>query len=79
MTALQFVEPCSSPEEAAQIFEVLQGQDGYLGGRVLPASHDGRPDRVQVFFQDEDPSVTWFPDGVRRVTIPEGQRKALGL
>ena len=80
-TLLQYVEEAPDERIAQEYFAFLQGQEGYLGGRLLPPG-PGKPLwRVQVFFLDDDPSVPneLFPDGVRRVTIPPSLRKRMGL
>ena len=81
MWFIQLVEAAESPAEAQQMLDALRLQVGFRGGRVLPKSHDGRPDRVQAFFDDE-PNMNmepWLPEGLRRVIVPDGQRKALGI
>lgn len=74
---LQILTPCSSLSEAAAVLRALAMQDGYLGGRVLPAGR-GKPVRVQVFFPDS-PEVpeAQLPDGVRRVYLTPMLRDAL--
>lgn len=78
MRALQVMESARDENEAREMLAGLALQDGYLGGRVLEPSASEPNWRVQGFMDDE-PEADWLPDGVRRVVVPEGQRRALGL
>ena len=85
MIALQHVEPARDRIDAQQMLDGCAIQIGYLGGRVVE-DHRGwwelrdRPTRyrMQAFFADA-PGVDWFPDGTRRVLIPDAQLKAVGI
>lgn len=74
---LQYTEQLPSETEARRVFAWLQTQMGYCGGRVLPPSAAKPGWRVQVFFEDE--TFDWFPDGVRRVYVPDGVRRTVGI
>lgn len=77
--AFQVMEEARDEDEAQAVLAGLAEQDGYMGGRVLPPG-PGKPWRVQAFMED-DPSVPehLLPEGVRRVLIPPGQVRSLGL
>ena len=77
--ALQFTDTSKSEEEANQQLKALKLQDGYIGGRVLPPSGSKPGWRVQAFFIDEPEAKGVLPDGMRRVILPAGQKKALGI
>jgi len=77
--ALQFTDTSKSEEEANQQLKALKLQDGYIGGRVLPPSASKPGWRVQAFFIDEPEAKGVLPDGMRRVILPPGQKKALGI
>lgn len=91
MKAVQLMDFCRDMRNAEESMWGASLQDGFLGGRILPfsASHnDGRPCvwakvTVQLFFVDdipEDvPGAILFPMGLRRVIIPEGQRRVMGI
>lgn len=74
---LQHVEEAPSEEAAYEYLEGLALQDGYLGGRVLPKG-SGKPWRAQAFFEDE-PNADWLPEGTRRVLMPKGLARSLGV
>ena len=78
MKALQLLVTFTNEPDARSALDSLRDQDGFLGGRVLPANPVCPRPRVQAFFQDE-PDLGWLPDDVRRVIIPDGQRRMLGL
>lgn len=72
MKALQYIETVSSLEGASHILETLLEQVDYLGGRILLPSPEKPNYRVQAFFKDvPEADVNTFPDGMRRVVIPE--------
>lgn len=79
---IQYVEPAKTPAEAQAMLDAMRLQDGFVGGRVLPAGA-GKPDRMQAFFDPQPDcammTFSWLPDGMRRVLVPDSQRKALGL
>lgn len=78
-TAIQCLEEFGSESDAREALAAFSDQHGYLGGRVLPPG-PGKPRwRMQAFVTDDGPRDGWLPDGCRRVTVPPGQRAALGL
>jgi len=84
LTYLQYVDSAKSEDHAKEMFDFCSQQLDFCGGRILPPVNQVGRDcwRIQVFFRDnipEDVTLHWFPDGIRRVIVPEGQRKALGL
>ena len=85
--AIQLVETFSLRASASEALDHLKTQDGFLGGRVLSPSEVYVDWRVQAFFQDDADAHPesigsindWLPDGCRRVVIPDGIAKALGI
>lgn len=78
MQAIQYVETMTSRATAESALGWLGTQVDYMGGRVLEPG-PGKPWRVQAFFDAAGVSAGWLPDGCRLVTVPDGQRKALGF
>ena len=77
--AIQMVEPFDNQKEAVEAEAVIRDQDGFLAARVL-APGVGKPDwRLQAFFEDEPEAEGWLPDGMRRVILPEGFQRGLGI
>lgn len=91
MQAIQLIDFCRDMRNAEDALWGASLQDGFLGGRILPfreSHNDGRPCvwakvTVQIFFVDDVPAdvpdAVLFPMGLRRVTIPDGQRRTLGI
>lgn len=80
MSAIEQVETVRTQAEAEKMLAWLQGQSGFVGGRVLPPSSICAAWRVQAFSTADGVSPGgWLPDGCRLVTIPPSQRKLLGL
>ena len=78
--AIQLVEPFDSFRSARSALDTLKDQTGYLGGRILMPNAEDPDHRVQAFFQDDYEGLEgWLPDGCRRVLIPDGLRKHLGM
>lgn len=74
--AIQLVESFEEMDEAREALKQLATQEGFLGGRALPAS-GGKPNRVQAFFVDEE-GGDLLPDGLRRVIVPPSMWATLG-
>ena len=89
--AIQLMDFCRDMRNAEDSLWGASLQEGFLGGRILPFSeshNDGRPCAwakvtVQIFFVDDVPAdvpgAVLFPMGLRRVTITDDQRRALGI
>lgn len=76
---LQVVESARTLVEAEEMLAAQAEQEGYVGGRALPAG-GGKPARMQAFFDDDGTMKgSWLPDGVRRVFVPAGMGRALGI
>ena len=70
---VQLVEDFGTDEKsAAEALACLTEQDGFRGGRLLPASPVRPTWRVQAFFDDTDCAAdgAGLPDGLRRVIVP---------
>lgn len=77
--AIQVMEEARDQAEAEQMLDGLALQGGYLGGRVLAPSETKPGWRVQGFMQDEPEAAVWLPDGMRRVVLPPGTARVLGI
>lgn len=72
-------------EEAEIILGGYTRLEGYRGGRVVDHSTHGRPQwLIQAFYSDPHPYDSWrrpetLPDGMRRVLVPPGLRRSLGI
>lgn len=76
---LQVVEVARDLAEAEEMLAAQAEQEGFCGGRALPAG-GGKPARMQAFFEDDGSMKgSWLPDGVRRVFVPAGIRRAVGI
>lgn len=75
--ALQYIDEAGTEEEAQEMFNELQQQDAYIGGRVLPPGLKSNKYRVQVFFKDV--ASDWYPDGMRRVVVTPNLVKELNI
>jgi hypothetical protein len=64
--------------DAKQALTATKKQIGYVGGRLLDPKGKAEGWRAQIFFEDE-PGVSWFPSGTRRVTVPTSQKRAMGI
>ena len=81
MRALQYIEEYDTWAAAAQALDYCRSAVDCIGGRILPP-RDGFGYRRQMFYRDEYPadfSDHLLPTGCRRVIIPPGQRRALGV
>lgn len=77
--AIQMLEEARDEKEAQEMLAAFSDQEGYLGGRVLAPS-PGKPTwRVQGFVEDEGCRDGWLPDGMRRVMVPDGLARTLGI
>jgi hypothetical protein len=86
--AIQYTDTARNEQEAREMLSALASLNDYLGGRVLPPPSAGwwriaaaNPDtqwRIQVFFAD-DPNAGVLPEDCRRVVVPAGTLRALGV
>ena len=88
--AIQVIDLCRDMKTAQESLWAQSLQDGFLGGRVLPfreTQNEGRPCvwarvTVQTFFVDDlDDGImnALLCAGLRRVVVPEGQSRMLGV
>jgi hypothetical protein len=78
-TAIQWIETAATEEQAEACLEGMRGQDGFLGGWVLPANEITPAWRAQGFMDATgvDPRG-WLPDGLRFVHLPASITRKLG-
>ena len=68
-----------TPTDAQDALYHYTLQDGFLGGRILPPKF-GRRWTAQAFFKADGVCLgDWLPDGMRRVLVPDGMVKMMGL
>lgn len=80
MYYLQLMVDAKDEREANDMLASCRTQVDFRGGRVLPpAQQSGKNTwRLQAFF-DDAPDAEWLPAGMRRVNIPAGLYRTLGL
>jgi len=76
MYYIQLIERTKTEAQAQEMLEGLRLQIDLKAGRVYYSSKDSCW-QLQAFFTDSD--AGWLPDGLRRVFVPQGQRRALGF
>jgi hypothetical protein len=86
-TAIEQIAFPADDADAQAMLDALKAQDGYIGGRILPAG-PGKALRVQGFFQSDVQVTDWTKAGELNAALPEGlayrlilksQEAALGL
>jgi hypothetical protein len=77
---IQLIETCETLKEATVMLMALREQVGFKDGSVYYDPSAARSKRFvcQTFFEDV-PDATWLPHGMRRVIVPRGECRSLGL
>ncbi len=81
MRVIQWIIEVPKNTDPEACLKIMAGQDGYLGGRLLPGKA-GKPTRAQGLFDASGLPAgagVELPEGMRLVIVPDAQLASLGI